>query len=52
MMVDEPALRIRDALPFSAELVLAAVFLVVIVAARGALHPRSRRRHPVADPGE
>jgi hypothetical protein len=29
------------------------VFLVVIVAARGALHPRSRRRrHPVADPGE
>jgi len=52
MMVDEPALRIRDALPFSAELVLAVVFLVVIVAARGALHPRGRRRQPVADPGE
>jgi YjbE family integral membrane protein len=52
MMVDEPALRIRDALPFSAEAVLAVVFLAVIVAARGALHPRGRRRHPVADPGE
>lgn len=52
MMVDEPALRIRDALPFSAEFVLAVVFLVVIVAARGALHPRGRRRQPVADPGE
>src|SRR6266850_1381288 len=33
MMVDEPALHIRDALPFSAEAVLAAVFLLVIVAA-------------------
>jgi YjbE family integral membrane protein len=42
MIVDEPALRIRDALPFSAEAVLAAVFLLVIVAARGAL--RARRR--------
>jgi YjbE family integral membrane protein len=52
MMVDEPALNIREALPFSAEAVLAVVFLLVIVAARGALHPRSRRRHPVADPGE
>jgi YjbE family integral membrane protein len=52
MIVDEPALPIRDALPFSAEVVLAVVFLLVIVAARGALHPRSRRRHPVADPGE
>ena len=52
MMVDEPALSIRDALPFSAELVLAVVFLLVIVAARGALRPRGRRRQPVADPGE
>jgi YjbE family integral membrane protein len=52
MMVDEPALNIRETLPFSAEAVLAVVFLLVIVAARGALHPRSRRRHPVADPGE
>ena len=52
MMVDEPALHIRDALPFSAEAVLAAVFLLVIFAARGALHPRGRRRHAVADPGE
>jgi YjbE family integral membrane protein len=52
MMVDEPALHIRDALPFSTEAVLAVVFLVIIVAARGALHPRGRRRHPVADPGE
>jgi YjbE family integral membrane protein len=51
MMVDEPALHIRDALPFSTEAVLAVVFLLVIVAARGALRPR-RRRHPVADPGE
>ena len=51
MMVDEPALDIRDVLPFSAEAVLAVVFLLVIVAARGALHPR-RRRQPVADPGE
>lgn len=42
MIVDEPALSIRDALPFSAEAVLAAVFLLVIVAARGAL--RARRR--------
>ena len=42
MMVDEPALRIRDALPFSAEAVLAVVFLLVIVAARGAR--RARRR--------
>jgi hypothetical protein len=42
MIVDEPALRVRDALPFSAEAVLAAVFLLVIVAARGAL--RARRR--------
>jgi YjbE family integral membrane protein len=52
MMVDEPALHIREALPFSAEAVLAVVFLLVIVAARGALHPRGRRRHAVADPGE
>lgn len=52
MMVDEPALSIRDALPFSAEAVLAVVFLLVIIAGRGALHPRSRRRQPVADPGE
>jgi YjbE family integral membrane protein len=50
MMVDEPALHMRDALPFSAEAVLAVVFMLAIVAARGALHPR--RRHAVADPGE
>jgi len=42
MMVDEPALHIRDALPLGGEAVLSAVFLVVIVAARGAL--RARRR--------
>jgi len=42
MMVDEPALHIRDALPLGAEAVLAAVFLLVIIAARGAL--RARRR--------
>jgi YjbE family integral membrane protein len=42
MMVDEPALHIRDALPLGAEAVLAAVFLLVIVAACGAL--RARRR--------
>jgi YjbE family integral membrane protein len=42
MMVDEPALHIRDALPLGAEAVLATVFLVLIVAARGAL--RARRR--------
>jgi len=34
MMVDEPALDIRDVLPFSAEAVLAVAFLLVIVAAR------------------
>jgi predicted tellurium resistance membrane protein TerC len=42
MMVDEPALGIRDAMPLGAEAVLAVVFLLLIVAARGAL--RARRR--------
>src|SRR5712692_920575 len=42
MMADEPALHIRDALPLGAEAVLAAVFMLLIVAARGAL--RARRR--------
>jgi YjbE family integral membrane protein len=40
MILDEPALPIRDAIPWSAELVLTAVFLGVIVAMRGALRTR------------
>jgi YjbE family integral membrane protein len=40
MIVDEPAIRIRDAIPLAAELVLTAVFLGLIVAARGALRAR------------
>jgi len=53
MVVEEPALALRDKLPYSAELVLTVVFFIAIVAARGALHGRARgRAHPVADPGE
>ncbi len=40
MILDEPAIRIRDAIPWSAELVLTAVFLGLIVAARGAMQAR------------
>lgn len=36
LMLDEPALSIRSAIPWSAELVLTAVFLAAIIAARGA----------------
>jgi YjbE family integral membrane protein len=54
MVVEEPALALRDRLPYSAEVVLTAVFFVAIVAARGALHARTRARrvHPLADPGD
>lgn len=40
MILDEPAIRIRDLIPWSAELVLTAVFLGLIVAARGAVQAR------------
>ncbi|SRR6266508_747451 len=49
MLVSEPAFDVRALLPWSAELVLAAAMLLLIVAARGAT--LSRRRQ-VADPGE
>jgi len=40
MILDEPALPIRAAIPWSAELVLTAVLLGLIVAARGAVRAR------------
>jgi hypothetical protein len=40
MMVDEPALGLRDRLPYSTEIVLTIVFLLVIVVTRGALRRR------------
>ncbi len=49
MLVSEPALNVRAAMPWSAELPLAAVMLLLIVAAREAT---ASRRRPVADPGE
>jgi YjbE family integral membrane protein len=53
MVVEEPALALRDKLPYSAELVLTVVFFAVLVAARGAVHARTRaRRAPLADPGD
>lgn len=41
LILDEPAIPLREAIPWSAELVLTAVFLGLIVATRGAV--RSRR---------
>jgi len=40
MILDEPAISIRSVIPWSAELVLTAVFLGLIVAARGAVQAR------------
>jgi YjbE family integral membrane protein len=40
MILDEPAIPLRDAIPWSAELVLTAVFLGLIVATRGAVQAR------------
>jgi YjbE family integral membrane protein len=40
MILDEPAIRLRDIIPWSAELVLTAVFLGLVVATRGALQAR------------
>jgi YjbE family integral membrane protein len=40
MILDEPAIPLRDAIPWSAELVLTAVFLGMIVAMRGAVQAR------------
>lgn len=51
MLVDEPGLRLGDTLPY-AELVLTAVFMVLIVAARGALHGRGGGHRIAADPGD
>src|SRR6266545_5027044 len=50
MVVEEPALALRDKLPYSAEVVLTVVFFVAILAARGVLHgrTRARRAHPLA----
>lgn len=42
MILDEPALPLRQAIPWSAELVLTAVFLALIVATRGAVRTRQR----------
>src|SRR4051812_35680253 len=42
MILDEPALPIRQAIPWSAELVLTVVFVALIVATRGALRSRQR----------
>ncbi len=54
MVVEEPALALRDKLPYSAEVVLTVVFFVAIVATRGVLdaRTRARRAHPLADPGD
>jgi hypothetical protein len=40
MILDEPAIPLRDVIPWSAELVLTAVFLGLIVATRGAVQAR------------
>ncbi|HUQ42462.1 MAG TPA: TerC family protein [Candidatus Limnocylindrales bacterium] len=40
MILDDPAIRVREIIPWSAELVLTAVFLGLIVAARGAVQAR------------
>src|SRR6266545_5976584 len=50
MVVEEPALALRDKLPYSAEVVLTVVFFVAILAARGVLdaRTRARRAHPLA----
>lgn len=42
MILDEPALPLRQAIPWSADLVLTAVFLGLIVATRGAIRTRQR----------
>ena len=42
MILDEPTLPLRQAIPWSAELVLTAVFLGLIVATRGAVRTRQR----------
>jgi YjbE family integral membrane protein len=42
MILDEPAVPLRDAIPWSAELVLTAVLLAIVAGTRGAV--RSRRR--------
>ncbi len=47
MVVEEPALALRDRLPYSAEVVLTVVFFVAIVTTRGAL--RARRRAASAE---
>jgi YjbE family integral membrane protein len=40
MILDEPAIHLRELIPWSAELVLTAVFLGLVVATRGALQAR------------
>ena len=51
MLVDEPALHIDDTLRY-AEGVLAVVFMLLIVAIRGAFRARGRGHRVVADPGD
>jgi len=46
MMVDEPALAIRERLPYSTEIVLTVVFLALIVAARGVATISRRSEDP------
>jgi YjbE family integral membrane protein len=43
MLLDEPSLPLRAAIPWSAELVLTAVFLGLLVATKGALRTRALR---------
>jgi predicted tellurium resistance membrane protein TerC len=51
MLADEPALHIEATLQY-ADLVLATVFMVLIVAVRGALGARGRGQPVVADPAD
>ena len=44
MMVDEPALGLRERSPYGTEIVLTIVFLVLIVAARGVTTTHRRRQ--------
>jgi YjbE family integral membrane protein len=40
LILDEPAIHLREAIPWSAELVLTAIFLAIVLATRGAVQAR------------